>query len=189
MTRRRDLISPLYLMQNQILHKSKDGFGGSGWKHTDAILKFADACGPVRTMLDYGAGESTLQKSFKKRGVKIKLAEYDPAIPRIANMPDPSEMVVCTDVLEHIEPEFIDRVLQHIYELTKVCAYLVIATRPANKKLPDGRNAHLILEDATWWHELILRGRPDWRMVEFSDIRRGKKVDGANYEVRAWLRK
>jgi hypothetical protein len=27
----------------------------------------------------------------------------------------------------------------------------VIATRPAKKHLPDGRNAHLIVQDSDWW--------------------------------------
>jgi hypothetical protein len=60
-------------------------------------------------------------------------------------------MVACIDVLEHIEPECLDNVLDHIASLTEAVAFLSIHTGPALKKLPDGRNAHLIQEPAEWW--------------------------------------
>jgi hypothetical protein len=59
--------------------------------------------------------------------------------------------VVCTDVLEHIEPELIDNVLDHLKDLTRKVAFLAIATRPARKNLADGRNAHLIIQPSSWW--------------------------------------
>ena len=61
------------------------------------------------------------------------------------------DMVVCTDVLEHVEPAKLDAVLDHIWRLTGRVAYFVIDTRPANAILPDGRNAHLSLHDHWWW--------------------------------------
>ena len=59
------------------------------------------------------------------------------------------EFLLCTDVLEHIEPDRIDNVLQYIQFPTKK-VYLMIDTVP-RKFLPDGRNAHLILEQPEWW--------------------------------------
>jgi len=44
-------------------------------------------------------------------------------------------------------------------------AFLVIATRPAAKKLADGRNAHLIVEPASWW---LPRLTSHWRTEMFS---------------------
>ena len=71
-------------------------------------------------------------------------------------MPEiPAELVICTDVLEHIEPELIDNVLKHIESLTLKTAYLIIDTLPAQKNLPDGRNAHLIIENQDWWTNKI----------------------------------
>ena len=66
-------------------------------------------------------------------------------------MPKPCEMVVCTDVLEHVEPDKLDAVMDHIFRLTGKLAYFVISTRFANAVLPDGRNAHLSIHDADWW--------------------------------------
>ena len=34
-------------------------------------------------------------------------------------------------------------------------AWLIIACYPAKKILPDGRNAHLIVENPTWWLDKI----------------------------------
>jgi hypothetical protein len=60
-------------------------------------------------------------------------------------------MVVCTDVLEHIEPENVDDVLDDLQALTRRVGFFVIATRPAKKILEDGRNAHLIQHGLDWW--------------------------------------
>jgi hypothetical protein len=77
--------------------------------------------------------------------------EYDPGIPGKDHLPKPADLVVCTDVLEHIEPELLDGVLRHLYLLAGRGAYLVIATRLARELLPDGRNAHLIVQEPPWW--------------------------------------
>jgi 2-polyprenyl-3-methyl-5-hydroxy-6-metoxy-1,4-benzoquinol methylase len=65
--------------------------------------------------------------------------------------PEPHDIVACTDVLEHIEPDCLDDVLKDIRRCTKKVAFLLIATRPAIKVLADGRNAHLIQQPYTWW--------------------------------------
>jgi hypothetical protein len=45
--------------------------------------------------------------------------------------------------------------LRHIFLLARRGAYLVIATRPARELLPDGRNAHLIIQPPEWWVEQL----------------------------------
>ena len=64
-------------------------------------------------------------------------------------------MVTCTDVLEHIEPKYIDNVLLHLFLLSDRIIFLNINTREANKTLPDGRNAHLIVQKGDWWIKKI----------------------------------
>jgi hypothetical protein len=46
-------------------------------------------------------------------------------------------------------------VLAHLAALAGKALYLVIATRPANAVLPDGRNAHLLVRSADWWLERL----------------------------------
>lgn len=190
MVAHKDLISKEYLHQNAILHRGKEGFGGSGWKHTDAILAYAEEL-QAKTLLDYGAGECTLYREIKKRdGVKLKMAMYDPAVFKLSRLPKPAHLVVCTDVLEHVEPEKLDAVLNHLATLTERGCYLSIATRPANKILPNGKNAHAIIEDTPWWMQrlqvMVVCGL---QVHKFTDVRKGGVPTGAPHEVRVWFKR
>ena len=60
-------------------------------------------------------------------------------------------MVCCIDVLEHIEPDLLDNVLDHLCSLTEIVAFLTIHTGPAAKFLPDGRNAHINQQPMSYW--------------------------------------
>jgi hypothetical protein len=53
--------------------------------------------------------------------------------------------------LEHIEPDCIDEVLEDLRRLTKSLLYATICTVPARKKLPDGRNTHVLQQPMEWW--------------------------------------
>lgn len=70
-------------------------------------------------------------------------------------MPKPCDLVVCTYVLEHVEPEKVPTVLDHIYRLTGKVAYFCISKREAREILPDGRNAHLSIHDSAWWFDSL----------------------------------
>lgn len=103
-------------------------------------------------LLDYGCGKGLLAKSLGPHlDHRVRVHQYDPAIPECADTPEPCEVVACTDVLEHIEPDLLDNVLDDLRRVTKGVGVFVIATGPARKILPDGRNAHLIQEGPGWW--------------------------------------
>ena len=139
-------ITPAYLEQNKALHAGGNyGLGGFRW--AEDICEFM-AANPVASVLDYGCGQGTFKKAF--RGANY-IAEYDPAIPGKDGEPEPADLVVCLDVLEHIEPECLDAVLAHIRALTLKAAVFAIHLSRAAKSLPDGRNAHLIIESQEWW--------------------------------------
>jgi 2-polyprenyl-3-methyl-5-hydroxy-6-metoxy-1,4-benzoquinol methylase len=104
----------------------------------------------TKDVLDYGCGKRTLETALG-----FEIANYDPCIPGLDSPPKAHDIVVCTDVLEHIEPECLDAVLSDIRRCTKRVAFLLIATRPAKKFLADGRNAHLIQKDEKWWSERL----------------------------------
>jgi len=87
-----------------------------------------------------------------------KVAGYDPGMPEFENLPDDKfEVLISTDVLEHVEPEMIDNTLQAVNNLFTKSCYLLIASYPAKKYLPDGRNAHLIIESFEWWKDKIIK--------------------------------
>ena len=57
--------------------------------------------------------------------------------------------------MEHIEPECLDAVLDHIRDLSRTVTLLGVSMQEAAKTLPDGRNAHLIVEGPDFWFPKI----------------------------------
>ena len=143
-----DRISPEYLELQRAYHAEKDHYGTMGSRYVDGVRQLIKDVG-AKSVLDYGCGKGTLRKEL---GDIVR--EYDPAIPGKDGEPEPADIVVCTDVLEHIEPDKLDSVLEHMRCLGQ-WFFLVIATRPAEKDLPDGRNAHLLIHDAAWWKSVL----------------------------------
>src|SRR6187402_3606554 len=133
-----ELISEDYRRLNQQLHADRADYGASGQKWANTVRELAKSL-PATTILDYGAGKRTLE-----RALGFGISNYDPAVAEISAPPEPADLVVCTDVLEHIEPERIDALLDDLRRLTIRAVFLSVATRPAKKTLADGRNAHLI---------------------------------------------
>lgn len=175
---RASLISPAYVEQNRQLHARPEGYGGSGRKSAAIVAAFAAEI-EADWILDYGCGQGTLKAAMVKAGHTGPIHEYDPAIKAKAALPKPADLVVCTDVLEHIEPEKLEAVLSHLHMLAKTAAFLLIATRPANKTLPDGRNAHLIVEDAAWWRAKV-------EAIGWTVLRQESKP---GHDLKLWLRK
>ena len=105
----------------------------------------------IDTLLDYGCGSNLSLRETLAPQRKLTYQAYDPGVPEYSGDPEPSDMVVCVDVLEHIEPEFLDDVLDHLMHLTQGVIFCSINTGPAGKTLSDGRNAHLIQQPMEWW--------------------------------------
>jgi len=143
------LISESYRQQNKQLHEGQK-YGTSGHKRLREVLSLAESL-DTRDILDYGCGQKSLEESLG-----FPIHNYDPCIAGLDSPPEPADLVVCNEVLEHVEPEFIDNVLDDIKRVAKRAAYLIIPTGPALKFLLDGRNAHLIQKGVTWWMPKIL---------------------------------
>lgn len=137
-------ITPEYVEQNRKLH-AVGNYGISGQRYATEVLRICALAGS-KDVLDYGCGQRTLEKAL---GFEIR--NYDPCIPGLDAPPKRADIVVCTDVLEHIELDCLDDVLDDLRRVTGKIGYFVVATRPAKKTLPDGRNAHLIQERLSWW--------------------------------------
>lgn len=154
----RDLISDSYREMNRQLHEQRPEFGSNqkygSTKEQDAVaasfILFARN-NKLKSILDYGCGKGTFKESAARLAPDMIVTEYDPAISEKDALPTPADLVLCLDVLEHIEPELLDAVLQHIRSVTLKGAILRPSLVPAKKTLPDGRNAHLILESPGWW--------------------------------------
>lgn len=148
-------ISPTYLEQQRRLHQRPDGYGGKGDHWVDAVSALIIRY-QASSLLDYGCGQGTLVTVLQRRPLgSLRLSNYDPAIKGKDAAPVFADLVTVTDVLEHIEPERLPAVLDHLHMLARKAVFFVIALVPANKLLDDGRNAHLIVESADWWRDRL----------------------------------
>lgn len=166
------LITPAYQEEQQKLHENPD-YGVASVQYAPIVTQFINRLN-VTDLLDYGAGKCRLFESIKPDH-KMRLQAYDPGIPRLAGDPVPAQMVCCIDVLEHVEPGLLDNVLDNIKRLANEFVFLSIHTGPAVKVLSDGRNAHLIQEDAEWWLPKIMER---WSMQTFQRTQGGFFVFG-----------
>lgn len=158
------LITPGYAEQQRLMHENP-AYGAASVKFAKRARKLFEAKRP-KSILDYGAGKCALRTAMGDIGATT-LTEYDPGVVGIDSPPAGKfDLVFCIDVLEHIEPECLDGVLDHIRELAGNVAFLTIHTGPAGKFLSDGRNAHLIQQPLDWWLAHI--GKRFWRVS--SDI-------------------
>lgn len=184
-----DLITPAYQEQIRQLHAqmlevsektgkktSKSGWGTSGRRYAEEVVEFYKRLEGTTT-LDYGSGQETLRKTLAALTPPIRVSCYDPGIKGREGMPKPADLVVCTDVFEHVEPDKIDNVIDHVYTLSAKGVFLAIATRPAKEVLPDGRNAHILLHKPEWWLEKLQKWG-GWTIEKSSVV---------DYQLRVWL--
>lgn len=139
------LISEEYKNLNKELHETNLMYGIGGGDYAEQVLSLYDEINAT-SILDYGCGKGYLAKALP-----FPIWEYDPAIPGKDDQPRSADLVVCIDVLEHIEPDKLLPVLSDIQRCTKKLVYFVIDTILAQKTLSDGRNTHSIVKNLEWW--------------------------------------
>lgn len=155
------LITDVHKRLNQELHQHKPDsnngkykeYGTTGISYAghisvlvgQIIKKFGDI-----TVLDYGCGKRTLEKAMPPiKGMTFK--NYDPCMEGLDEPPEPADIVISTDVLEHVELECLENVLDDLQRLTKKAAFIAISTRKATKAYSSGQNSHTIVEHHDWW--------------------------------------
>ena len=145
------LISKEYQEQNSKAHSEDTEWGTTAYRFADLVRELSNQI-KAESILDYGAGKQTLRGALP--GMNIH--SYDPCIKEISKSPGRHDLVCCIDVLEHVEPDCLDEVLDDLKRVTKKMGFFLISTVPAKKHLPDGRNAHLIVEDEKFWLPKLL---------------------------------
>lgn len=141
-----------YVLLNKKQHQVDKNFGTAVKHKVKDIKRFCESIGCFE-ILDYGCGKGLLKQML---GPSYEVHEFDPAIEgkqviHKALYP----IVVCSDVLEHVEPIMISKVLFHIQDLTRFGVYLTISTSPGTRKLPDGSLAHRCVHPAYWWLDML----------------------------------
>lgn len=134
----------------QELHRDIN-YGVASLKFAPLVAHLIKTVG-AKELLDYGAGKGRLAFALDEiLAEPLKIYHYEPAIPEWSQSPAPCALVTCIDVLEHIEPALLDNVLDDLQRLTESFGFFTVHTGPAGKVLPDGRNAHLTQQPASWW--------------------------------------
>lgn len=138
--------------------------------HTDSIrnlwtrLKNAHAPRPV-TVLDYGCGAGQLRRQL---GSAITTQLYDPGVPAYAALPDPAGLVVALNVLEHVEPDRLDAVIAHIFDLASFGVYLTISLE--DPPSPLGGHAWPPATTSEFWLNKFHAYKPQgWRVTRSLD--------------------
>ena len=144
------MITPEYAALNAELHERIQTYGTSGHKWAGTVKGLMRRT-HATTVLDYGCGKGMLKAALPR----VKVREYDPGIPGKDGAPNPADIVVCGDVMEHVEPEFTDTVLVHVCGLAERAVLFVISTREGGKRLADGRPAHVNVKPADWWWQKL----------------------------------
>lgn len=149
-----EIINQDYQSQLEILHRA--GKFNNGALAYQIVEPFIKQYSPS-TLLDFGCGHGALIDIIKLSHTEISVTGYDPGNSKFCQLPTETfDAVISTDVLEHIEPEHLDQTLKIMHDLIERCGFFRIACYPAKKNLPDGRNAHLIVESPDWWKQKIV---------------------------------
>lgn len=142
-------MSKQYLIeQYRILHET-GVYGNTSGSLKDFIRPFVKALKP-KSILDYGCGQSLLLDMLSPE-TNAELYKYDPAIEKHKTLVSQKmDMVICTDVLEHIPEDDLDGALETIKTKSSNIIF-TICCREAIHNLPDGQNCHCTVKEKKWW--------------------------------------
>jgi len=169
--------------------------GRSLRKEVVRIKRLIEQTGAL-TILDYGSGKGG---EYEPRRVVVPGEEgawdgvidywgvdevtcYDPGYAPFNKLPSGTfDGVVCTDVLEHCpEEDIVSWIVPEIFSYAERFVYLAVACYPANKRLPNGENAHCTIQPVEWWRDVIQRAaakRPGVIWEAWLEAKRGSDAD------------
>lgn len=140
----------------EVLKATHKKGGEKGWGRTGSVKFYGQIQKLIKLynaseILDYGAGAGNLKKRLVQDFPDLIVHEFEPARDDVCAPAAPCKFVVCNDVFEHVEPEFLDAFFDDLVRVVEDRAYFTVCMTPAVKNLADGRNAHLIVKPFSWW--------------------------------------
>jgi len=149
------ITDPYLVAQYSRIHGSKT-YGQTCHAHAAAIHACLIDLKP-QVVVEYGCGQSELGRMLPYAGRWVR---YDPAISGIDRLDERrADLVINTDVLEHVPQDDLDDLLANIASLSDR-VFFSICTRPALEVLPDGQNAHCTVWPPNRWLEVLSRHFP-----------------------------
>lgn len=157
-----------YIKQYKLLYKRKKNYGKTSIKLYDMLEKIINDLN-ILSVLDYGCGKSKLLDLIKKNK-KIKIYRYDPAIKKYSKLTkNKTDLVICTDVLQHVPLYDLDRVLKEIKSKGIYILFYIKCTNHKTK-LPNGTYANCTVYDKKWWLEKLSNYYDDIKEIKISDL-------------------
>lgn len=165
------------LVQMRQFHRTSKAFSGNGvLKHRDSLVQFSRARGAT-SGLDFGCGKGN-QYNIEMTGGYNLAAElgytpykYDPGVPDFDVLPPLGmvfDIVWCVDVLECVPEQDMDWEVANIAAFARRGLFVTVGSYPSKKTLPNGRNAHITIQDEEWWHakfQPLWEARPDLKII------------------------
>lgn len=107
-----------------------------------------------KTICDFGCGKGMLLKKMQTTYPDIDIWGYDPGTVSYDTKFVPADVVYTTDVLDHIEPEFINENLKLISDNSKY-QYHKIIFGPSKYTYSNGENTRLLQKNFDWWNTTL----------------------------------
>ena len=149
-----------HTQQYKTLHLNDPEYGASSLCLYPEVCLIIDHLKPA-SILDYGCGKAALIDKISQTYKNIKCHKYDPSIEGIDKIDIKKvDLVINTDVLEHIPEGIIDSVLSEISTLSQVC-FFNLHHGPAKHILPNGENAHCTIKPPDWYHHKLKNYFPE----------------------------
>lgn len=148
--------------------KSNPNWGSSAVRNAgDHIVRWINKQHTIHSILDFGCGTGTLGKYINEHCPDVVVTGYDPSVEGIDVLPkDRFDLIITTDVLEHIEPCSLNETLNWIHGHARR-QFHHIDCNETNDRLPDGRDVHLIVEPPEWWLSKLQYSNPGWILMEW----------------------
>ena len=179
-----------FLEASKELHKTDPTYGRASaytkkgsLKHELTIPKAVYAAHqiqPIKNILDHGCGQGGLVTTINEDpSITARAYGYDPAVEAFSKLPKHNfDIITSIDVLEHIGRDYINETIAEIKKINSGFFFFCIDLIPAKKKLPDRRNAHVLLAPSDWWAQQI---KSHFKIVTLIEV--GEMQDHSNYPV------
>ena len=138
----------IYLEQAKLLHQNEKKWRGTTVRQYIPEINKLRKEYNLQTMLDYGCGKAQYHDP------SWNAVKYDPAIPEFSAKPTGRfDLVISTDVLEHIPEDSIDDIIADIFNYQDRWVFISVCCREAREILPNGMNAHATVRPEEWWKD------------------------------------
>jgi len=174
------MITDAYKKELLGLH-SKYNWGITAGKYAgDSIIALLKFYPEIKTILDYGCGKGSLKPFIEEAGITgKKWTMYDPGVPKFSNEPTGQyDLVITTDVLEHVEEIMLNKVLANLRSLTGRFLFNEIACSYCGKRFGagpyKGQDLHINLKVPDIWRQRL--NHRDFKLIDSTPILREGRI-------------